>query len=131
MAQQEQQQQPRQLGRRFRLRGGVQGSGLPQRQREAKKVEPPSLPRRAGALGLRLGSTLASAPFTLVPSPLNFVGGAIMGAGEGAAELVEGTPLSPDRIAVEAVLGTIPMRPIIHSGKILHSMFRSCALSGF
>jgi len=85
--------------------------------------EGPSLLRRLLAGGVRAGAGV-----------LGVEGGAtgagITGAGEGIAEMIEGSPLSAARIGVEAGLGAVPFGKIISAGKPWLSTIRSGAFSG-
>ena len=118
-----QQEQPK---RRFRLKNQSQVK----RQEEQEKTPAPSKARRLGAGALRVGSSLAATPFSLVPGPGNLIAAGIGGAGELGAEAIEGSPLSLRRAGVEAILAAIPASIIFKGGKIAHSALRTGAMTG-
>src|SRR6266853_1247024 len=55
-------------------------------------------------------------------------GAAISGAGEGLAELVEGSPISPTKITTESAFGAIPFGKVVKGGQLIASGIRSGAL---
>lgn len=89
----------------------------------ASQTEGPGLLRRLLAGGVRAGSGVLGAEG-------GGTGAAITGAGEGIAEMIEGSPLSGPRIATEAALGAVPFGKVIKAGKPLVSTLRSGLFSG-
>src|ERR1017187_9206162 len=74
--------------------------------------------RGIAAAGVRMGAGVLGAE-GLAP------GAAINAAGETLAEGVEGSDISPTRIATEAAIGAVPFGEILKAGKIGNSMIRS------
>lgn len=86
--------------------------------------------RDMAATGVRIGSGWGASIPAMVPGLGSLAGAGIAGAGEGAAELIEGSPLSPARMGVEAALGAVPLGGIFKAGRVAQSAMRSGALSG-
>lgn len=91
---------------------------------------PPSTPgffermgglRGLGAMGVRGLAGLLSAEGSLP-------GAGIAGLGETLAETIEGSPLSPARIATESAIGAVPFGKIVKGGRALESMLKSGAM---
>jgi len=59
----------------------------------------------------------------------SLIGGGIAGLGETLAEGIEGTPINPKRVLLEAGLGAVPLGKIF-TGRPLQSALRSAALAG-
>src|ERR1035437_185629 len=91
---------------------------------ETKSAPPQSFIDRLGgwrglaATGVRAGAGILGAE-GMVP------GAAINAAGETLAEGVEGSDISPTRIATEGAIGAVPFGEILKAGKIGTSMLRS------
>lgn len=101
-------------------------------------ITPPTQPpssfvdklRALGGAGIRIGSGwLASAP-AMEPGIGSLLGGAIAGAGELAAEGVEGSPLSLKQAGISAALGAVPLGMVFKPGQVAQSAIRSGALAG-
>lgn len=86
--------------------------------------------RDMAATGVRIGSGWGASIPAMEPGPGSLAGAGIAGLGEGAAELIEGSPLSPARIGTEAALGAVPLGRIFKAGKVVESGLRSGMLSG-
>lgn len=86
--------------------------------------------RDMAATGVRIGSGWGASIPAMEPGLGSLAGAGIAGLGEGAAELIEGSPLSPARMGTEAVLGAVPLGKIFKAGRAAQSAIRSGALSG-
>jgi hypothetical protein len=84
--------------------------------------------RGIGATTLRGLSGLLSGTASWEPGIGTALGAGIGGLGEAGAELIEGSNLSPSRIAAEATLGAIPGGKIFKAGKVLPTVLRSGAM---
>src|SRR6266853_2745310 len=92
----------------------------------SSKPSPSFLDRLGGwrglaGTGIRAGSSILS-------SEGFWPGAAISGAGEGLAELVEGSPISPTKITTESAFGAIPFGKVVKGGQLIASGIRSGAL---
>lgn len=58
------------------------------------------------------------------------IGAGLAGGAEAIAHKIEGTPVDPRRMAVEAAIGAVPLAKYIQGGRALHSALRTGALTG-
>lgn len=86
--------------------------------------------RGLAATGTRVASGIGGSVFSEVPGLGTLAGAGIGGLGEGIAEVIEGSKLSPARMATEAALTAVPMGKVIKAGKWVQSALRSGAMSG-
>src|SRR5258707_6959249 len=86
--------------------------------------------RDLAATGVRIGSGWGASIPAMEPGLGTLAGGAIGGLGEGAAELIEGSPLSVPRMAAEAGMGMVPLGKVFKAGKVAQSAIRSGLMSG-
>lgn len=97
---------------------------------EAPKPETPSdvgAGWKIAALLTRLGSGALGSTLAIEPGLGSLAGAGIGGAGEAAAEYLEGSPISKSRIATEAGLSAIPMSFIFKEGRPVASALRGAA----
>ena len=95
----------------------------------APKPEVPEAHPYLGA-GIRGIAGMLSGAATMVPGYGIPLGAGVAGAGEVAAELAEGSKLSPKRIAVEAGLGAVPLKWLFGAAKVPQAIARGAAYSG-
>lgn len=87
------------------------------------KPEEIGLPRRLGAMGVRGLAALLSMEG-------GGMGAVISGAGEGAAEALEGSEQSLPRIGVEAGIGAIPFSALFRGAKLAEAVARGAIYGG-